>query len=388
MGVKGFPTLKTVRPTLTIGKPIVVDYNGARTAAGIVEAVKGLIANHVKRIADKDLDGWLAEKNDTAKAILFSDKSTTSALLRVLAVDYYGTLDIAQIRDKDTAAIAAFGITQYPTFVVLPGGTAPAVVYDGELSKPSMSAFLNRYAPLRDTSVPNASKAAKKASSSGAVDKDDDTTTPRSKDASPPPTTPPALFALVGQSDLQEQCLGPETLTCILALRPASSEDIALPAAAVTALASLGELQTKHRARGVALFPFFAVPAENVGASVLREELGLARDGVVLVAVNGRRGWWRRMPAEDGYAVDRVERWVDGIRLGEGAREKLPEGLVGGKGAEEVKAKVEEAVSEAKEEAKEKEEEATETAEVVEGAKEKAEEAEETVEEKVTHEEL
>ena len=52
MGVKGFPTLKTVRPGKKPGsKPIVEDYNGPRTAKGIADAVVDKINNaHTKRI--------------------------------------------------------------------------------------------------------------------------------------------------------------------------------------------------------------------------------------------------------------------------------------------------------------------------------------------------
>ena len=152
MKVQGFPTLKTVKVTGTRGKPIIQDYNGPRTAAGIVEAAKQLIPNYVDRIEQKDFEDWLKKKNETAKAILFSNKGITSALIKSLANDYRISLTIAQVRDKEKEINSMFGITEYPSLVVLPGGDKSAVVYDGEMKKPAMSKFLSQYAGIKPDS--------------------------------------------------------------------------------------------------------------------------------------------------------------------------------------------------------------------------------------------
>ncbi|KAL8799047.1 MAG: hypothetical protein Q9200_007638, partial [Gallowayella weberi] len=146
MGVQGFPTLKIVKPSKKSGKPTVEDYNGGRTTKDIVDAVKSAIPNNVKRISDKGLNSWLENNNDTAKAILFSEKGTTSALIKVLATDYLDRITFAQIRNKESAANEMFGITTYPTLVVLPGGAEPAIVFDGAFSKSAMKDFLDQYA--------------------------------------------------------------------------------------------------------------------------------------------------------------------------------------------------------------------------------------------------
>jgi protein disulfide-isomerase A6 len=90
MGVQGFPTLKIVRPGKKPGKPTVEDYQGPRSAKGIVDAVKDKVPNIVKRVNDKNLDEWLQGNKDTAKAILFSEKGIVSATLRALAIDFAG----------------------------------------------------------------------------------------------------------------------------------------------------------------------------------------------------------------------------------------------------------------------------------------------------------
>ena len=159
MGVQGFPTLKIVKPGKKAGRPIVEDYQGARSAKAIVEAVKEKIPNHVKRVGDKDLEDWLKTNNASSKAVLFTDKGTTSALLKAVAVDFLGGVDIAQVRSKEKTAVQTFGITSFPTLVLLPGGEQEAIVYDGEMTKEGIVAFLSQ------VSAPNPDPAPKKAKS-------------------------------------------------------------------------------------------------------------------------------------------------------------------------------------------------------------------------------
>ena len=367
MGVKGFPTLKTIRPTGSKGKPIITDYQGERSAKAIVDAVKGMIPNHVTKVSDKDLDKWLKGNNASAKAILFSNKGTTSALIKVLAAEYIGKMQVAQIRDKETAAVSTFGIKTYPTFIILPGGTADPVIYDGPMEKKPMGAFLAQYAlsstdskgpdpkpagsedtkqkPMKDKAASSSdsstfsaasaahasSEAAESAATGTTITLESGSEATASPDPNVVPSDAPApvelpiappLPSLTSQSELRAQCLGPKTPTCILALLPPGED---LPS--TEALASLAEISEKHKVRGSHLFPFFAVPASNEGASALRSELGL-KDGVQLVAVNGRREWYKKFATDKGYGLVEVEGWVDGIRLGEGKKEKLPAGLV------------------------------------------------------------
>lgn len=382
MGVQGFPTLKIVKPSKKPGKPIVEDYQGGRTAKDIVDAVKQAIPNNVKRISDKGLNAWLDANNDTAKAILFSDKGTTGALIKVVASDYLGRINFAQVRNKETAAVDMFGVTTYPSLVVLPGGTEPPVLFDGSFSKLSMKGFLDQYAsstkstsaqkpkkeqkPLAAEDEPlerapaeaeetaasaSASSAFSSASSSHASEEGSNgptgATTETLDDASQPTESPdpnvvpedtpkpapmpdlaPPIPALVERTLLEQRCLGPKTTTCILALLPqaVNDEQASLPTDASTALASLAEIAEKHSERGGKL-SLFSVPARNEGQSALRDALKLDKE-VELVAVNARRGWYRRYDGADGFGKNAVEDWVDAIRLGEGTKTSLPDGLV------------------------------------------------------------
>ena len=102
----------------------------------------------------------------------------------------------------------------------------------------------------------------------------------------------------------------------------------------------MAEIREKHNERGGKLFPFFSIPAANEGQGILKQALKLSDKDIELVAVNARRGWWRRFEGEEGYGIHSVESWVDAIRQGEGAKENLPEGVVvedDGKVVEEIK---------------------------------------------------
>lgn len=366
MGVKGFPTLKIVKPGPKPGRPTVEDYQGPRNAKGIVDAVVDKIPNHVKRLQDKDLGTWLSTSNETAKAILFTDKGTTSALVRALAIDFLGNINVAQIRNKETEAVELFGVTKFPTLALLPGGTQELLVYDGEMKKEPMVAFLSQIAPPNPDPAPKSVKASaskkptasKSSSASSAFSEVSESH--KSADASSAaasgstivlenfdasespmpfvpsaetpitvPDSPPAINTIATPAELSSACLGPKTGTCVLALLPSivdASAPLSEPAA--QALQSLAQIADKHAKRKAKLFPFYAIPAENEAAKTLRGELGLKPEtDLEIVAVNGKKRWWRSYSSDD-FDVLSFESFIDAIKFGEGKRESLPEGVI------------------------------------------------------------
>lgn len=382
MGVQGFPTLKIVRPSKKAGKPTVEDYQGPRTAKAIVEVVKDKVPNTVKRVSDKNLDEWLAEKNETAKAILFSDKQAISATLRTLAIDFAGLVSVAQIRNKETKAVEMFGVEKYPTLLLLPGGTQDAMVFEGKMEKNAMVEFLSQMAPPNPDCPPakakkskdskkddkKASKSSKfakasashkssEASSAATAAQSETVEEPIAATESPEPIVnedapkpveipeqelKPTIPVLAAAAELQTACLNEKGSTCILAILPKDETVEAAP----TAVASLAGIHAKHDKLKTRLFPFFSVPASNPLASSLLAELNLgSADEVHLIATNGKRGWWKKYSGPTFGSVD-VETWVDAIRMGEGKKEKLPESLLGGEKAESKQEVKEEKVAE------------------------------------------
>lgn len=352
MGVKGYPTLKIVKP----GKkhPVIQDYNGPREAKGIVEAVIATIPNHVKKVTDKDLDSFLEEGNSTAKAILFTEKGTTSALLKALAVDFLGSIQVAQIRSKEKAAVERFGITTFPTVILLPGGEAEGLVYGGEIKKAGLLDFFSQVAAPNPDPAPakvkmpkkkNDTKAAKKAqktfesasSSHASTEKPAPTAADETIENPDLPTESPnpivdydapvlvqevakPLLTLQTSEELARTCLDAKSGTCVLAL--VSSKKDVTP----TALTSLSEIAHKYANAKRQIFPFYIVPDDNPASSELVQSLDLKQD-IEIIAINSKRRWWRHFEGSD-YSLESVENWIDTIRMGEGQKIPLPGGVV------------------------------------------------------------
>jgi protein disulfide-isomerase A6 len=77
---------------------------------------------------------------------MFSSKGTTSALWKSLAIDFQDSLIVAQARDTHKLVVKGFNVDTFPTLVVLPGGSAPGIVYTGKMERDSMYEFLSKYA--------------------------------------------------------------------------------------------------------------------------------------------------------------------------------------------------------------------------------------------------
>lgn len=333
-----------------------------------MDAVIDKMPNHVKRVDDKTLESWLAEANDTAKAILFTDKGKTSALLKSVAIEFKGSIRVAQIRntDKEEASLELFGITKFPTLILLPGGPeAQGIVYEGELNKEGIVSFLSQAAAPNPDPAPakvklpkskdskkdskKASKAKESFESAASSDASADGTAaaasateevleeeatespePQVETEKPiilPDPAPPILI-LATEKELQDECLGSRTGTCILALLPASPDEVA-----AKAVGSLSEIAHRYKIHKRNLFPFYVLPQDNLGYARIKDALELKGE-LEIIAINARRGWWRRLPGSDSKISEQevseewIEDWVDSIRLGEGAKEKLPAGLV------------------------------------------------------------
>lgn len=335
MGVQGFPTLKIVRPKKGGGKPTVQDYQGQRTASGIVDAVVQQINNYVVKVEDKSLDKFLSDQ-ESPKAILFTEKGTTSALLKSIAIDFAGVITIGQARNKETKTVETFGVEEFPTLVLLPGGDAPAVVYDGELKKDPIIKFLSQAGEPNPDTPPKGGKKGDK--SKKASDKSSSKPAKSASSAAPSNTPEPEKETATQEAPvivetalpiptinthekLIKECLTEKSHTCVLAFVSDGTTE-----KSQRALDSLSQLAFKHAQSKRNLFPFYEVPQSNEGAASLLKTLDLAGD-VEIVAINARRGWWRHYDAAD-FGHESVESWIDAIRMSEGVKKKLPDGIV------------------------------------------------------------
>lgn len=326
-GIQGFPTLKIVRPGKKYGKPVVDDYNGPRSAKDIVSATVDKINNHVKKVTDKDVEDFLSKNNDTAKAILFTEKGTTSALLKSIAIDYLDVIQVAQIRNKESKATEIFGIDSYPSLVLLPGGDKPSILYDGEMKKEGMIKFLSQIAepnPVTGAEKAKAKKDKKEKPAKKAEPKADEPEAAEPSPASTPETKVPtketlALTGIIDNAlDLTKSCLNPKAGTCVLAFVPKDhGED------AEKALEGLRGVGIKHDGSvAKRVFPFYEVHTDDANVAAMLESFHL-ENKVEIIAINGKRGWWRLY--EGDHSHDSLLSWIDVIRLNEGGKRKLPE---------------------------------------------------------------
>jgi protein disulfide-isomerase A6 len=377
MGVQGFPTLKIVRPGKKTGKPTIEDYQGPRSAKGIVDAVKDKVPNIVKRVNDKNLDEWLQENKDSAKAILFSDKGVVSATMRALAIDFAGVISVAQIKKTEKTAVEKYGVTEFPSLILVPAGSEEPIKHEGKVEKEAMVKFLSQVAPPNPDcpgpkeKKPKAKKDSKKESkssskfakasashksadkSSAAASATDETVEePIAATESPDPNvktedTPdpvelpvgdvkPSVPSIADAAELQSLCLNEQAKTCILAILPPDDATDA----AMSAMSVITTLRSIHKKHGAKLFPFVTVPPSNPLADKLRSELSLGTDDTLhLVATHGKRFWYKKYPSSK-FGAQEVESWVDAIRMGEGKKEKLPESLLAAGTREPAKEKV------------------------------------------------
>ncbi|KAL5116939.1 hypothetical protein ACEQ8H_005156 [Pleosporales sp. CAS-2024a] len=345
MGVKGFPTLKIVRPGKKPGKPIVDDYQGERTAKGIVNAVKDKVPNLVNRLNDKNIDEWLEAQKDSAKAILFSEKGVVSATLKAVAIDFAGLVSVAQVRKTEKQAVEKYGITSFPSLILLQPGSEEPIKFDGKVDKDAMVKFLSQVAPPNpDCPPPTEKKPKAKKDAKASAKPPKAAASPKSADASateenveepnvkgedkPEPVVledvKPVIPVISEATELQALCLNEQSTTCILAILPKDESSEAVG----TVIDALATIHHKHDTKKSKLFPFVSVPASNSLAASLLSSLSLGTDDQLhLVATHGKRAWYKKYPGST-FAAAEVEQWVDAIRMGEGKKESLPEALL------------------------------------------------------------
>jgi len=97
--VKGFPTVK-IFPS---GKASPLDYQGPRTAKGIVDYALGMMPTFAKRIKNPDdLKKIMAQSPPPVRPIslLFTSRGTPSPLYKALSTDFRKTIDFYFVVDK------------------------------------------------------------------------------------------------------------------------------------------------------------------------------------------------------------------------------------------------------------------------------------------------
>ncbi|KAJ8654702.1 protein disulfide-isomerase domain [Lichtheimia ornata] len=167
--IKGFPTIKVFQPEKKRDKRTgqlakrAQDYPGARDARSIIDymlawqpsQVRFIKADSSKAKSKKSMtmDDFFATENATLpKAVLFTDRSTTSALYKYLSVEYGGRMLLGEVKKSEKALIKQFGINKFPTlFISSP--TDGHVAYEGKIERAGLIELMDRSAlPAKEKS--------------------------------------------------------------------------------------------------------------------------------------------------------------------------------------------------------------------------------------------
>ena len=294
----------------------------------------GKINNHVTKVTEGELDKFLGAKGP--KAILFTEKGTTSALIRSIAIDFLGVVKVGQVRSKEKAVVEKYGIDKYPSLVLIPDGDdAKPIVYGGDLKKPAIVDFLKQAGEPNPDPAPPKKKGEKKPKKEEREkaqpppepeEAPESSSTASATDAPPPQASSIPIETISSLEALQEKCLQPKSRVCLLAIVPEEEDS----EKAVKAVDSLSKLNAKYiHAQRHQMFPFHALSESIAAEAGLRSKLEL-KDDVELIAIHARRGWWRHYSGDfnPDTTPESIEPWIDAIRLDEGAKSKLPKELL------------------------------------------------------------
>ena len=136
--VKGYPTLKIFGAGV---KGIPSDYNGERTAKGIVDTIIPMIpSKHVIKVVDGKSGKKTLNLSDfkkkgegkLAKVLLATDKKSTPNLIKGLSLEYLDRLVFGVVSKKESGVIEELKVEKFPTVIAFPVEGEP-VVYDGSI---------------------------------------------------------------------------------------------------------------------------------------------------------------------------------------------------------------------------------------------------------------
>lgn len=92
--------------------------------------------SYVRKLSEKTYEEFSNENPQKHKVLLFTTKTSTPPLLRALSKDYNGKLDFGEIKNTETNLIKAFGVTDYPTLLVVTDTeTYSSIKYEGAYKK-------------------------------------------------------------------------------------------------------------------------------------------------------------------------------------------------------------------------------------------------------------
>merc|ERR1711963_1003284 len=177
-------------------------YQGQRTAAAIANYATSRLPNFV---VNKNIDAFLKDGAELNKVVLFTDKKKTTNLYKALAVEFKDRLAFSEVHKSNAALVEEFGVTTFPTFVVVEGETRHP--FEGKPSRDALVSFFEKFAkPAK-----NANKSKSKSSGS-------------EKGAAPEPAGPLQLIQVTDAASYEKECLK-QGRPSVIALFDSSAEE-------------------------------------------------------------------------------------------------------------------------------------------------------------------
>ncbi|KAF9190339.1 protein disulfide isomerase (PDI) protein [Haplosporangium sp. Z 11] len=210
-GIKGFPTIKVFPPSKNGKKGVKYpkDYQGERSAKAMVDFLVKMVPNDIKLVTSNpssekiiNIDEFSANENEP-RALLFTNKLTSSNMYKGLATDMKDRMVVAEMRAPSDEVLKKYKIVKPPALVVFPKGSQESILYTGELKRDPLSEFMNQYAEPAKTN--------KKSTKS---------TTGSESSPSPKPVVAefdPNINQIVDQAQLSKECLSKDKGQCVIA---------------------------------------------------------------------------------------------------------------------------------------------------------------------------
>jgi thioredoxin-like negative regulator of GroEL/DnaJ-domain-containing protein 1 len=122
-------------------------YRGIKKWEDIFDFGAKKMQSFVRSINNENYGDFISENPSQHKVILFSQRKSTSPLLKALSKHFKGKLSFGFVRQSETELVQRFGIQKFPTvFVISEPDTFKGVAYDGPLTRDTLEKFLNQYA--------------------------------------------------------------------------------------------------------------------------------------------------------------------------------------------------------------------------------------------------
>jgi len=138
-------------------------YQGQRTASAIANYAISRLPNYV---ISKNIDSFLKDSSELNKVVLFTDKKKTTNLYKALSVEFKDRLAFSEVHKSNSALIEEFGVTEFPTFVVVEGENRHP--FEGKPSRDNLVKFFEKFAkPAKKSSKSSGGKSAEPAEPAG-----------------------------------------------------------------------------------------------------------------------------------------------------------------------------------------------------------------------------